>query len=70
MKVTDDWKSTLKGGQGGGFGKTQQVSLTSDTGKIIFQILLEVMSRHMTEKKVIGNCQYGFIKKSSFWYFQ
>lgn len=69
------WKSlmtgkVLKDGQDRGFRKPQQVSLPSRTGKIMFQILLEVMSRQMKEKKVTGNCQHGFIMKSYLWCLQ
>ena len=42
--------------------KHRLVSLTSAVGKVMAQILLKVISRHLKDKKVTEISQYGFTK--------
>jgi len=60
--MTTKGKHHLYAGQKEDLGNYMMVYLTSASGKTMEQIPMQDISRHMKDKKVIGNSQHEFSK--------
>ncbi|GAB0210180.1 mitochondrial enolase superfamily member 1 [Grus japonensis] len=66
-EVPEDWRKAnvtpvFKKGKKEDPGNYRPVSLTSIPGKVIEQLILGVINKHVEEKKVTGSGQHGFTK--------
>ncbi|KAK4829816.1 hypothetical protein QYF61_006653 [Mycteria americana] len=67
VTVRSDWRKanispTFKKGKKKDPGNCRPVSLTLIPGKVMEQLILETICRHMNDKKIIRNSQHGFTK--------
>jgi len=69
-EVSEDWRKAsvtpvFKKGKKEDPGNHRPVSLTSIPGKVVEQLILEVINKLVEEKKVIRSSQHGLIKGKS-----
>uniref|UniRef100_K7EYU7 Reverse transcriptase domain-containing protein n=1 Tax=Pelodiscus sinensis TaxID=13735 RepID=K7EYU7_PELSI len=69
-EIPEDWKRAnivpiYKKGNKNNPGNYRPVSLTSVPGKIMEQVIKEIICKHLEGNKVIGNSQHGFVKNKS-----
>jgi len=69
-EVPEDWRKAsvtpiFKKGKKDYPGNNRPVSLTSILGKVMEQLILEVINKQVEEKKIIRSSQHGFIKGKS-----
>ncbi|GAB0177007.1 mitochondrial enolase superfamily member 1 [Grus japonensis] len=69
-EVPEDWRKAnvtpvFKKDKKEDLGKYRPVSLTSIPGKVMEQLILGTISKHVEEKKVIGSGLHGFTKGKS-----
>ncbi|PKU29730.1 rna-directed dna polymerase from mobile element jockey-like [Limosa lapponica baueri] len=69
-EVPEDWREAnvtpvFKKGKKENPGNYRPVRFTSIPGKIMEQLILDIISKHVEEKKVIGSGQHGFTKGKS-----
>ncbi|GAB0178132.1 mitochondrial enolase superfamily member 1 [Grus japonensis] len=69
-EVPEDWRKAnvtlvFKKGKKEDLGNYKPVNLTSIPGRVMEQLILGVISKHVEEKKVIKSGQYGFSKGKS-----
>jgi len=69
-EVPEDWRKAnvtpvFKKGKKEDLGNYRLVSLTSIPGKMMVQLILEIINKQVEEKKVIRNSQHGFTKGKS-----